>query len=107
MNKNKIKWLYQERIGRGYRIFSIDQADTFAIPSFKPRLRYNLPIFRSKSGILRALKINDICKEFNLKRFSEEEIRGLDSWEDDCVKACHEANSWKRNSKRKHQWKYK
>lgn len=101
MNKNKIKWLYKKTARRyhPYRCFLWENLDDVS--------EWNLPWIRKKSGYRNALKINDICREFSLKCYSKERLWGLDNWSDDPAMASRERKSWKRNSKRSHQWKHK
>ena len=69
---------------------------------------YNIPIVRSKSRYRCYLRIQAVIKDYNdykLKQYSKTELKLRDDWEDTKVCAWKERESWKRNSKRKHQWK--
>ena len=90
MNKDKIKWLYQT------------EYDEFFDMDF-----YNIPCIRRKSNYRQSLRLNEICKEFNIKGISSKKVRELDPYMDDQAMAWGERKNWKRNSKRKHQWKAK
>ena len=103
MNINKIKWLYRKDKNRYHCFYpywweevdeELDEEDY-----------WNLNYFRRKSGYRNILRINDICKEFGVKGYTSEKTCVLNPWEDYPVQSRKEKKSWKRNSKRKHQWK--
>lgn len=78
--------------------------------SRKMETYYNLPWLRSPSNHRFTLRLKDLTDDlrkdgYNLKHITKEEIRRLNSWEDIHVSAFSERRSWKRNSKRRHQWK--
>lgn len=70
---------------------------------------YNLPWLRSPKNhkyLLRTkVYIDELNKEYKIKRIPEQIMRNYDSWEDIHVSAYADRKSWKRNSKRSHQWK--
>lgn len=128
MNKDKIKYLYQER----YQIKNVyDWENSYYQSKYnlsKPEYllsrqlitknqiiddwryytsRDNMPFYRRKSNYKKLMKFNVTCKEFGIKGISKETLQRYDSWEDDPVSSYGERKSWKRNSKRKHQWKDK
>lgn len=55
--------------------------------------------------MLNSKKNNVTCKEFGVKGVPNEDVSKYDPYNDDRARAYAEAKSWKRNSKRKHQWK--
>ena len=64
-----------------------------------------LCFIRHKSHFKLLLKQNEICKEFGVKGISKETVAEYDPWNDDKISSYRDRKSWKRNSKRKHQWK--
>ena len=90
MNKDKIKWLYQ-----------------ITYNSYYDMEFCNIPCIRRKSNYRQCLRFNDICKEFKVKGISPKKLNELNPYNDDQAMAWNERKNWKRNSKRKHQWKVK
>lgn len=129
MNKNKIKRIYQP----SYELEEIeDWRNDYYLRKYnktlieylisKNRLRpdqvidensyweeyHNLiPYFRGKKNYTLLLRHNATCKEFGVKQIPSETIIEYDAWQDDKVGSYNERKSWKRNSKRPHQWKEK
>lgn len=129
MNKNKIKRMYQP----SYELKELkDRENNYYLKKYnktlieylvsKNKLRpdqiidknsywneyYNLlPYFRHKKNYAFLLRHNATCKEFGVKPMPLETILQYDAWQDDSVVAYNERKSWKRNSKRPHQWKEK
>lgn len=74
---------------------------------------YNFfPCIRRLSNHRLYVRIKDIVDDYikegyKLSPISFDEIRQRDNYEDKNVNAWNERKSWKRNSKRKHQWKNK
>lgn len=106
MNKNKIKWLYKKDKNRYYWFCwcywkSLEEN----LEEMDKEIHPNFPCNRHKRGFKKIQQFNDICKEFGVKGYSNEYYRELDPWNDDNAMAWNEKKSWKRNSKRKHQWK--
>ena len=69
---------------------------------------YNIPTFRSKSGYRNYLRTQATIEDYSdyrLKKYSKESMSLRDDYEDTAVAAYSERKSWKRNSKRRHQWK--
>lgn len=91
------KWLYSGEME--YNFWS-KQIETY----------YNIPYFRSPKNYKCIMKImayiDELSQEYKIKRISKEILRNYDAFEDIRVAAHDERKSWKRNSKRKHQYKY-
>lgn len=72
---------------------------------------YNLPYHRKPKNFKYMLKLKDTIKYLNkedgiiIKRITNKELKNYDNYEDIPVSAYSERKSWKRNSKRKHQYK--
>jgi hypothetical protein len=69
---------------------------------------YNMPVVRSKSGYRNYLRTQATIEDYSdyrLKKYSKESMSLRDDYEDTAVAAYSERKSWKRNSKRRHQWK--
>lgn len=108
MNKDKIKWLYRldkVRYHSSWRLSFQSEKDYYK--RIDEEEYWNFPCIRRKSGFKRLLKQNDICKEFGVKGYPIKDTEYLDPYQDENVKSWSERKSWKRNSKRKHQWKNK
>lgn len=90
------KWLYSKY-------------EEYSFWSKKIESYYNLPCFRSPRNhkcIMRLkIYIDELSDEYKIKRIPEQIIRNYDSYEDIHVSAYADRKSWKRNSKRSHQWK--
>lgn len=108
MNKDKIKWLYNQDKNRyHYTFWGRWKSDEEREKQLEETGFWNFPCIRRKSGFKRLLKHNDTCKEFGIKGCPIEDTDYLDPYQDERAMAWNERKSWKRNSKRKHQWKYK
>ena len=70
---------------------------------------FNFPCCREKSGYRNLLqikeKINDYRKDYKLKLYHSNWLWERNPYNDTLAQAWLERKSWKRNSKRKHQWK--
>lgn len=100
----KCKWLYQPSNKRDYWFHYHTNHDMFALKFCKQCT--NFPCFRSPKYLRQYLKQKQICKEEHIKcRYNHEFLLDRDRRSDIYVSAWFEKKSWKRNSKRKHQWK--
>lgn len=111
-NNNKIKWLYKKYAGRytnPYLSYCKDDEEYYK--RLNEEDFFNIPWFKHKRNYKCVKKQYFKCKEYekeyhiNLK-VNKKEYVYLDRWifEDRAV-SWDERNSWKRNSKRAHQWK--
>lgn len=108
MNKYKIKWLYKKDKRRYYWFYwSYWKSEEENLKEMDEEDMFNFPCIHHKKGFKQSVIFNDICKEFGVKGYSKEYINELDPWNDDNAMAWNERKSWKRNSKRPHQWKEK
>jgi hypothetical protein len=108
MNTNKIKWLYRLDKVRYHSFWRLSfQSEKDYYERIDEEEYWNFPCIRRKSGFKRLLKQNDVCKEFGVKGYPIKDTEYLDPYQDENVKSWSERKSWKRNSKRKHQWKNK
>lgn len=79
--------------------------DSGYIEFYEEEDRWDFPFIRRKNGYAKLKKNNVTCKEFGVKSVPNEDVSKYDPYNDDRARAYAEAKSWKRNSKRKHQWK--
>lgn len=108
MNKDKIKWLYRKTAKRYHHCHRYPwESITEYISKLDEEVEWNFPYIRKKSNFKKIQQLNCICKEFGVKGYSNEYILKLNPYNDDKAMAWNEKKSWKRNSKRKHQWKEK
>lgn len=66
---------------------------------------WDFPFIHRKNGYTKLKKFNATCKEFGVKGIPNEDVSKYDPYNDDPARAYSEIKCWKRNSKRKHQWK--
>lgn len=94
------------RIYKSYeKINRIFWCDTCKIEFRIEKGFWDFPLIRRKSGYVKLKKFNATCKEFGVKGIPNKDVSKYDPYNDDCAMAYKEVKSWKRNSKRKHQWK--
>ena len=108
MNKNKIKRIYKKIANRYHQChFYPWESITNYMDKLDTKVYWNIPYIRHKNGYKKLLQMYEICKEFGVKGISKETIAKYDPWNDDKISSYRDRKSWKRNSKRPHQWKDK
>ena len=102
-------WLYKKSTRTPSRAFSYwtnHEMHTLKIPKFS-----NFNCFRSPKGYHSYIRQKQICKEYRKEgyhiedRYDNDFLSSRDPYSDIYISAWYEKECWKRNSKRKHQYK--
>lgn len=105
MRKDKVKWLYIESPRRLHCTWHCPYTYEEEYDSYlNEEDSWNFPFIRRKNGYKKLQQFNVTCKEFGVKGYSSKKVEELNPYNDDRAMAWNERKSWKRNSKRKHQW---
>lgn len=106
MNKDKIKWLYQKTKNRYHQPwrYSFMSEERYQ-KELDEEIFHRFPCFRSKLGYRKLKRLYAKCQDFGVKMMDKKSIEAVNPWNEDCVSSWAERKSWKRNSKRKHQYK--
>lgn len=110
-NLNKIKWIYKKYSGRYTNPYIAYCNEEEYYKKLNEEDFYNIHWYQHKKNYNCAKKHYINCKEYekeyniNLK-YKKKDYIYLDRWiYEERVSSWYERNSWKRNSKRNHQWK--